>query len=274
MRDTLPAGFSYTSSSGAGTFNPATGVWNVGTLARGQSVSLDISGTVTATSGAVLTNRAEVSASNQVDPDSTPNNGVTTEDDYATSILTVGGARVAGTAPALNCPNQTILFDWDAVAWAAGSTSNSYALGTLGTMAFNLTNDGAWLNNAAFGGQSPTRQNVFTGGLAAAQFSLGQVTNQANQSGRATTTITLPEIMRGAQFTIFDVDSNPGQFADFVTVEGRYKGAVVTPTLTNGIANYVIGNSAYGDGASDSNANASVCNASPARMAEASSKAM
>ena len=254
VRDTLPAGFSYASSSGTGTFNPATGVWNVGTLARGQSVSLDISGTVTATSGAVLTNRAEVSASNQTDPDSTPNNGVTTEDDFATSVLTVGGARVAGTAPALTCPNQTILFDWDAVAWAAGTTSNSYALGTLGTIAFNLTNEGAWLNNPDFGGQSPTRQNVFTGGLATAPFSLGQVTDQANQSGRATTTITLPEIMRGAQFTIFDVDSNPGQFADLVTVEGRYKGAVVIPTLTNGVANYVVGNSAYGDGASDSNA--------------------
>jgi len=36
-----------------------------------------------------------------------------------------------------------------------------------------------------------------------------------------------------------------------VTVEGRYNGATVTPTLTNGVSNYVIGNSAYGDGLSD-----------------------
>ncbi|KLE36091.1 hypothetical protein AAW00_03975 [Aurantiacibacter luteus] len=254
VRDTLPAGFTFNSSSGTGTFSPATGLWSVGTLARNQTVTIDITGVVTATSGAVLANRAEVSASNQFDPDSTPANGVTTEDDYATALLTVGGTRTAGIAPNLVCPNQSIVFDWDNVTWAAGSTANTYALGTLGNVAFNLTNNGAWLNNAAFGGQSPNRQNVFTGGILTPQFSLGQIVDQTSQAGRATTTITLPEIMRGAQFSIFDVDSNPGQFADLVVVEGRYKGATVVPTLTNGLANYVVGNAAYGDGASDNNA--------------------
>ncbi|MDP4574827.1 proprotein convertase P-domain-containing protein [Qipengyuania sp. G39] len=170
---------------------------------------------------------------------------------FVRSDLYLTLARQAGVAPALTCPNQTIVFDWDAVTWTAGSTSNTYALGTLGNIGFNLTTDGAWLNNATFGGQSPVRQNGFTGGLSPSQFSLGQVADQPSRAGRAVTTITLPAIMRGAQFTIFDVDSNPGQFADLVTVEGRYQGANVTPTLTNGSANYVIGNSAYGDGASD-----------------------
>ena len=172
---------------------------------------------------------------------------------FLRSDLYLNLVRPAGIAPALTCPNQTILFDWDAVTWTAGTTSNTYALGTLGNIGFTLTNDGAWLNNATFGGQSPVRQNGFTGGISPAQFSLGQVADQASRSGRAVTTITLPAIMRGAQFTIFDVDSNPGQFADLVTVEGRYQGSNVTPTLTNGNANYVIGNSAYGDGSSDSN---------------------
>ena len=251
VRDTLPPGFVFTSASGTGTFNASTGIWTPGTLARDQGVSIDISGTVTATSGAVLTNRVEVSASDQFDPDSTPDNGATAEDDYATANLTVGGARVAGTPPVLSCPNQNILFDWDLVSWAAGNTNNSYALGTLGQIRFALTNDGAWVDNATFGGQSPTRQNTATGGLSPGQYSLGQLVNQASQAGRVVTTITMPDIMRGAQFTIFDVDSNPGQFADLVTVEGRYKGATVIPVLTNGVANYVIGNSAYGDGASD-----------------------
>ena len=251
VRDTLPAGFVFTSASGTGSFSAATGIWTVGTVGRTQTVSIDITGTVAATSGAVLTNRAEVSASDQFDPNSTPNNGATGEDDYATATLTVGGARVAGTPPALSCPNQSILFDWDVLNWTAGSTSNSYALGTLGQVGFALTNDGIWVNNATFGGQSPSRQNAFTGGILPGQFSLGLVTDQPSQAGRAVTAIALPDIMRGAQFTIFDVDSNPGQFADLVTVEGRYKGATVIPTLTNGVANYVIGNSAYGDGASD-----------------------
>lgn len=171
---------------------------------------------------------------------------------FLRSDLYLDLVRSAGVAPALTCPNQTILFDWDAVTWTAGTTSNTYALGTLGNIGFNLTTDGAWLNNATFGGQSPVRQNGFTGGISPTQFSLGQVADQPSRAGRAVTTITLPAIMRGAQFTIFDVDSNPGQFADLVTVEGRYQGANVVPTLTNGNSNYVIGNSAYGDGASDS----------------------
>lgn len=171
---------------------------------------------------------------------------------FLRSDLYLDSVREAGVAPALTCPNQTILFDWDAITWTAGTTSNTYALGTLGNIGFNLTTDGTWLNNATFGGQSPARQNGFTGGISPAQFSLGQVADQPTRAGRAVTTITLPAIMRGAQFTIFDVDSNPGQFADLVTVEGRYQGANVVPTLTNGNSNYVIGNSAYGDGASDS----------------------
>ncbi|MDG6079704.1 DUF11 domain-containing protein [Erythrobacter litoralis] len=176
-----------------------------------------------------------------------------TEDDgsFRRADLYLTSSRSAGIAPMLQCPNQSILFDWDAIAWTSGSTVNSYPLGSLGNIGFNLTNNGAWLNNATFGGQSPARQNSFTGGIPNAGFSLGQVADQPNQSGRATTTISLPQIMRGAQFAIFDVDSNPGQFADLVVVEGRLRGAVVQPVLTNGISNYVIGNAAYGDGASD-----------------------
>ena len=255
VRDTLPTGFVFTSSSGTGSFDATTGVWTPGTLARNQSVSIDLTGTVTATSGATITNRAEVTASDQFDPDSTPNNNSVTEDDYATANLTVGGGRVAGTPPTLVCPNQTILFDWDPVNWTAGSTNNSYALGTLGQIGFSLTNDGAWVNNAGFGGQSPAKQNTFTGGILPGEFSLALVVDHTSQAGRAVSTIALPDIMRGAQFRIFDVDSNPGQFADLVVVEGRYKGATVLPALTNGVSNYIIGNAAYGDGASDNTSN-------------------
>ncbi len=69
------------SDTGAGSYVPATGVWSVGTIAAGSSATLRITATVQA-SGDYL-NRAEVTASPAVDPDSTPGNGVTTEDDYA-----------------------------------------------------------------------------------------------------------------------------------------------------------------------------------------------
>ncbi|WP_165853479.1 DUF11 domain-containing protein [Aurantiacibacter aquimixticola] len=258
VRDTLPAGFAYTSSTGTGTFDPATGIWNVGTLARNQNVSMEITGTVNATSGAVLTNRAEVSASDQADPDSTPNNGVTSEDDFASATLAVGGTRAAGTPPALFCPNQSIVFDWDNVNWIRGSLNNTYALGSLGNISFSITNQGTFVAKADYGGDIPGLSSTINGGLAGGGRSLVYHTNMPDRASEATTTIALPDVMRGAQFQVFDIDSS-GSFADRVQVEGRLQGATVQPVLTNGSANYIVGNEARGDGSSsDTQANGNI----------------
>jgi len=258
VRDTFPGQFTYGSASGAGSFNSGTGIWTVPTLAPGASATIDITGTIAASAGTSITNSAEIISSSIVDSDSTPNNGSTTEDDYASATFTVVSGRPAGIIPAVNCPNGSSLFDWDApsVSWSAGSTSNSYALGSFGNIAFNLTNDGAYLNNATFGGQSPTLQSAFTGGLSPAQRSLAVVADQTNRSGVATITVTLPRAFDGVQFTIFDVDYAANQFTDRVVVTGSNGGSSVTPTLSNGNVNYVSGNTAIGDGASDSDSSA------------------
>lgn len=244
----LPAGLTYVSHSG-GSYNPATGQWQVGTLTPGTSATLQVTATVNATAGATVDAYAEITASSRADIDSTPGNGSTTEDDDDTRSITVAGSRVAGIAPTLSCPAGTSIFDWDTRSWAAGTTNNTYAFAGLGNIQFTMTNPGQWLSNATFGGQSPTRQN----GLHAAtnQYSVVQLVNLASRDDLVTTTINLPAAMAGAQFTIFDVDYNANQFADRVVVEGRLNGATVLPTLTNGVVNYVIGNSAYGDGGSD-----------------------
>ncbi|HWV61174.1 MAG TPA: proprotein convertase, P, partial [Sphingopyxis sp.] len=150
--------------------------------------------------------------------------------------------------PALVCPVGTTMHDWDGVSWPAGTTSGSAALTAIGTANFNIAvSGGSFLSNAAYGGQSPTRQNVVTGALAPAQYSIFQLVDFTSQTGTVTSTIALPTAVPGAQFRLFDVDYSAGQFADRVTVTGTYNGAAVTPILTNGTANYVIGNSAYGD---------------------------
>jgi len=260
VRDQLPAGVNFVSASGTGTYNSTTGDWAVGTLAPGASASLTITVTVNATAGASVANVAEITASSVVDLDSTPGNGATAEDDYASRTFTVSGTRTAGTPPTLTCSAGSVLFDWDSQAWTAGSTSNSYTLSGFGTVGFNITNTGGvFLNNATYGGQSPARQNAVTGGLAVAQFSLVQLVDLTSQSVSANTVISLGSPAAGAQFTIFDVDYAAGQFADKVTVTGSYGGTTVYPTLTNNIANYVIGNSAYGDAtSSDTQANGNV----------------
>lgn len=259
VRNLLPAGLGFVSASGTGSYNSATGDWTVGTLTPGQNATIVITATVLAANGTGVPLTSEISASSIADIDSTPNNGIAGEDDQASANITATGTRSAGIAPALTCPAGTIAFDWDTRTWTAGSTSNSYSVAGIGSVSFSIANPGTFLSNATYGGQSPTRQSVVTGGLAPAQFSLMQLVDLGNTSQTVDTTITLGTAVPKAQFTIFDVDYFAGQFADRVTVIGLYNGTSVTPVLTNGISNYVSGNSAFGDTVSaDSEANGNV----------------
>lgn len=86
VSDQLPAGLSFVSATPSqGTFDAATGVWTVGTLAVNTSVTLEI--TATLTTSDPVANIAQVTNSDQRDPNSTPNNSVPTEDDQATATL-------------------------------------------------------------------------------------------------------------------------------------------------------------------------------------------
>jgi hypothetical protein len=78
VRDVLPAGLRYVRHTG-GAYDPRTGVWDVGTLAVGSPRTLRIVATITRPG--TVSNVAEIVASDALDADSTPNNGVPTEDD-------------------------------------------------------------------------------------------------------------------------------------------------------------------------------------------------
>jgi uncharacterized repeat protein (TIGR01451 family) len=70
----LPAGVTFVSSSGVGSYNPTTKVWTIGNLGVGNSASLTISVTVDAgTGGQTLTSDAVLLAVDQNDTDSTNN---------------------------------------------------------------------------------------------------------------------------------------------------------------------------------------------------------
>jgi len=106
VEDPLPAGLTYVSDNGGGAYVPGTGVWTVGAIANGASASLQITATVT--TFASVTNVAEVTFSDQVDPDSTPDNSAPAEDDYDSAAVDVPGAdlslakTVNTTSPPLN----------------------------------------------------------------------------------------------------------------------------------------------------------------------------
>ncbi|MFO0807784.1 MAG: SdrD B-like domain-containing protein [Gemmataceae bacterium] len=87
VADLLPAGLQFVSSNPSqGSYNSATGLWTIGTVASGGSATLQVVARVT-TVGA-KTNVAQVSQSDQFDPDSTPNNNVPTEDDQSNATVT------------------------------------------------------------------------------------------------------------------------------------------------------------------------------------------
>ncbi len=87
VTDLLPAGLTLVSSTvSQGTYTPASGLWNINTLANGATATLTITANVT-TAGA-KTNTAQVTFADQFDPDSTPNNNSATEDDQASVTIT------------------------------------------------------------------------------------------------------------------------------------------------------------------------------------------
>ncbi len=105
----LPAGLAFVSATPSqGSYDDATGIWDVGTVASGASPTLDIAATVTGTG--TLTHAAEVTASGLVDPDSDPGDG--SGDEFASSSLTVQAPNP------VSCP--------------AGSASDGFATGGSG----------------------------------------------------------------------------------------------------------------------------------------------
>lgn len=89
VSDELPIGLGFVASAGGGTYDPQTGLWTIGALPAGDSISLDIM--ATADVAGEFVNVAGVEASGQGDPDSEPANddGDQSEDDEDNSTLTV-----------------------------------------------------------------------------------------------------------------------------------------------------------------------------------------
>ncbi len=87
VTDVLPADLVYAgvNTASVGTFDGTT--WIIGDLANGDMATLDL--TVTVTADGVFVNEAEITATNEIDTDSTPNNDDPTEDDIATACVSV-----------------------------------------------------------------------------------------------------------------------------------------------------------------------------------------
>ncbi len=123
VKDLVPAGLTFVSyTSSAGTYTNSTGIWEFDTLEVDTNQTLEITAEVAALGS--KTNWAEVWESDASDPDSTPGNESTTEDDDASvSINPVPGPTPTPTrTPNPNDP-RTILIN--EVAWMGTFASSS-----------------------------------------------------------------------------------------------------------------------------------------------------
>lgn len=87
VRDILPDGVTFLRSTvTTGSYSPNSGVWTIPSIESGSAASLQV--VVALNSKVPIRNEAEIVASEQFDPDSTPDNQVFTEDDFADVTVT------------------------------------------------------------------------------------------------------------------------------------------------------------------------------------------
>ncbi len=114
LTDLLPAGLTHVSDTGGGLYNSGTGVWNVGTIPTGVTVSLDITATVDAgTAGQTITNTVAVTGLNEVDTNPVGDDLTETIVISSADLVTVKTLLTGGT-----------LFDGDTVQFLITVTNN------------------------------------------------------------------------------------------------------------------------------------------------------
>ena len=138
LTDILPAGLTYVSDNGLSSYASGTGIWNAGTINSGSSKSLQITANVTAYG--VIKNIAEVTTSNLSDPDSTPGNGLATEDDRDSACVSVSIYLCQGSTYNVSAPAGLTNYKWfrNGVQ-IGGATSQTYIVNTVVNTQDNIT---------------------------------------------------------------------------------------------------------------------------------------
>jgi len=129
LKNTLPTGLTFNSDTPSqGTYTQATGEWDVGSIDNANNATLTINTTVNAgTQTNTLTHLIEITEVEQHDPDSTKNNGVTTEDDYASVDITIA-ANVVSSPPSVS-----------SIVWADSNPTNAASVDFTVTFSESVT---------------------------------------------------------------------------------------------------------------------------------------
>ncbi|MEO0042755.1 MAG: hypothetical protein RL329_2203, partial [Bacteroidota bacterium] len=139
VTDAIPAGTTFVSATPSqGTYDAATGIWDIGTItAATNDVTLTVN--LNITGDGVIYNKAEITAMDGLDTDSSPTNHDVTEDDIAAACISVPMLFCEG-APisvVLTAPSGYGMYRWlkDGVE-VLNSVSNTYTATAIGSYSF------------------------------------------------------------------------------------------------------------------------------------------
>jgi uncharacterized repeat protein (TIGR01451 family) len=147
VKDLMPAGVLYqTYATAFGTYNNATGMWTIGTIPVGQTVTLLIS--VKAQYQGTFFNRAEIFTCNETDVDSKPGNTFTTNTSTSNPLLEDDNATTCFYVPVEICDGSGDQYDisvptgYTQIQWykddiaIAGATAATYTVSAPGKYTF------------------------------------------------------------------------------------------------------------------------------------------
>ena len=200
VADLLPAGLSYVSHTGPGTYVPGTGVWTIGgPMVPGASRILQITATVTASG--TRTNFAQVATADQYDVDSQPGNAPPyAQDDDDFVAITVAPAADLELAKSVNNTTPNVGSN---VTFTVVVTNRGPDNATGVTVADLLPSGLAYVSHS--GGAYVPGTGIWTiGNLAVGGSTNLQITATVTNSGN------IENIAQVQTADQFDVDSTPG----------------------------------------------------------------
>ena len=216
VKDLLETGYQFTGATASlGTYVQGTGEWTVGALALNQSATLRLTNTVKATG--TYNNYAQVIASNEPDPDSTPNDNSTTQDDDALVTVTpVPGADLS----LVKLVSKSTPYVGESVVFTVTVTNAGPSPAT-GVAVKDLLSSGYTYVGSSQPGSYDAQTGLWNVGILPANDSkLLTITAQVKPSGN------YQNITEVWQSQVQDPDSTPG---NGVTTEDDYGAVTLTP---------------------------------------------
>ncbi|AWK06841.1 hypothetical protein HYN56_22470 [Flavobacterium crocinum] len=242
VRDNLPAGFTLItgSVSNQGNYNAGGNAinWSGLSVLNGATLNLTYKARVNAATGATneYTNTAQITASDQVDPDSIPNNNIPTEDDQASLTLTPTPSVDLAITKQINNATPDVGTN---VQFTIQVVNNGPSNATNVVATDNLPAGYTWISDSSAGSYNRVTGAWTIGNLANGARATLTITARVNATGSYvnTATVTSTETDTNTANNTSSVSSTPRAIADLsltkVVSAGPYNvGSNVTFTIT------------------------------------------